>query len=222
MNIILRFFNKYYKFILLLFAVGVIIISPLRKHINVESLISLIEEIKNNTYAPLVYVGLYIVGVVFAVPGAALTVLAGPLFGFRKGALLVVVSANLGCQLTFLISRFMGRDFVKRFIREDSFVDKISKKIENNGFLVMLYLRLLPIFPFNVVNYVSGLTDIKHRDYTLANLIGMLPGTIVYVYLSVAAVDVKNNPVGLIISVGLLILFTAATAIIKRKQKIFK
>lgn len=213
--------KKYYKLLILGFILGLIIFLSIKGYISVQKLLDLVNAIKGSPYAPFIYVFIYIAGVVLALPGIALTALSGPIFGFWKGALLVIISSNLGCQLTFFISRFMGRDFVKRFIKEDSMADRISRKIENNGFLVMLYLRILPIFPFNGVNYVSGLTNIRYRDYTLASFIGMLPGTLVYVYLSATAADIKDNPVGLIISIGTLILFTVVTTVIRKKQKIF-
>jgi uncharacterized membrane protein YdjX (TVP38/TMEM64 family) len=172
-----------------------------------------------NPYAPLLYLCVYVIGVVLAVPGTALTILAAPLFGFWKGLLLVVLASNLGCQITFFISRFLGKDVVQKWIKPDSFLEKASAKIEKNGFLFMLYVRLLPIFPFNVVNYLSGLTTIRYRDYTLATLLGMLPGTFMYVYLSHTAADVRNNPYGLLVSVSLLLIFTSAVVLLKKRHE---
>jgi uncharacterized membrane protein YdjX (TVP38/TMEM64 family) len=216
----LVFFKKYYKIILFLGIIAILLFSPLKNMINTGYLSEQLSAIKGTPYAPLIYVIVYIIGVVAALPGIVLTALSGPLFGFWKGAILVIIGSNLGCQLTFFISRYMGRDFIGRFIKDESFADKISKKIEQNGLLVMLYLRLLPIFPFNGVNYLSGLTNIKHSHYTLATFVGMLPGTLVYVYLSATVAEVKTNPMGVVISVGLLIVFTIITAVLKKIKKI--
>jgi len=216
------FIKKYYKIFILVVVVAALIFSPLKKFINIETFTNLVQSIKDTPYAPYLYILIYVLGVIFAVPGFALTIIAGPIFGFWKGVLLVIIASNLGCHLTFFISRFIGGSFVERFIKEDSIADKLSRKIEENGFLVMLYIRLLPIFPFNIVNYVSGLTSIKYRAYAIATIIGMLPGTLVYVYLSVSAVGVKDNPLALIISIGLLVLLTIGTTIWKKKQKLFK
>lgn len=190
------------------------------RFIDIEDLVALLGRVQENPWAPFIYIALYIVGVVFALPGLALTVIAGPIFGFWKGTLLVVIASNIGCQMTFWISRWLGQEFVERFIRSESFLEKVSDKIERNGFMVMLYLRLIPLFPFNAINYLSGLTSIKHRDYTIATFVGMLPATMVYVYLSASAAEIKDNPLGLIVSVVVLIVFTVATTMIKRRQKL--
>ena len=210
-----------FKILMLLIMSGVIFVSPIRDLITMDHLTLVINQIKEEPLAPLYYVLLYVVGVVFAVPGIALTILAGPIFGLWKGILVVLIGANLGCQITFFLSRFLGRDFVYKFVKADSLVDRLSKKIENNGFWVILSLRLLPVFPFNVINYVSGLTSLRYRDYTLGNFFGMLPGTCVYVYFSYTASDVKDNPWNLAIAVVMLILFTLVVTVIKKKVKRF-
>lgn len=201
---------------------GIIFISVIaivgRKYLDVNDLIKQIEIIRNNPFAPIIYVLIYVVGVIFALPGLALTITAAPIFGFWNGLLLVVIGANIGCQVTFWISRVFGKDFVNKFIKADSFLDKASNKIEKNGFIFMLSIRLIPIFPFNGINYLSGLTKVKYKDYTLGTLLGMLPVTAVYVYLSYTASDIRNNPLGIIISVSVLVLFTIVMSIIKKKK----
>ncbi|MDF1618417.1 TVP38/TMEM64 family protein [Petrocella sp. FN5] len=214
----IKFLQKNYKFFILTIILAIITISPLRNYIQIEKWLGTLNTIKDTSYAPILYILLYIVGVVLALPGFALTILAGPLFGFSLGTILVIIGSNVGCQLTFFISRLLGKDFVKRYIKADSYFEKLSKKIEDNGFLVMLYLRLLPIFPFNGVNYISGLSQVKYWHYTLATFVGMLPATLVYVYLSTSVADVKNNPMGVIISIVVLILFTGVIMVLKRKR----
>lgn len=216
--ILIKFLRKNYKLFILIIIILIITISPLRKYIQIEKWLGTLNTIKDTSYAPIIYILLYVVGVVFALPGVALTIIAGPLFGFSLGAILVIIGSNVGCQFTFFVSRLLGKDFIKRFIKADSYFEKLSKKIEENGFLVMLYLRLLPIFPFNGVNYISGLSQVKYWHYTLATFVGMLPGTLVYVYLSTSVADIKNNPMGVIISIGVLILFTGVTMVLKRKR----
>ena len=152
--------------------------------------------------------------------GFALTILAGPIFGLWLGTLLVIIASNIGTQITFWISRLAGRDFVAKIIKNDSFVDKVSKKFEKNDFLVMLYMRLIPVFPFNVINYLSGLTPVRYKSYTLATFLGMIPGSFVYVYLSTSVANVRENPLGIIVPIVLLVLLTVGTIIIKKKKKV--
>lgn len=211
-------FKKYLKFFILIVALALVLLSPIRKFLHIEQLKSLIGSIKNNPFAPFVYILIYVIGVIFALPGTALTIIAAPIFGFWKGLVLVIIGSNLGCQLTFMISRYLGGGFIQRFVKSDSFMDKASKKIEENGFLFMLYMRLIPIFPFNGVNYLSGLTKIRYRDYAFATFIGMLPGTAVYVYLSHTAADIRDNPLGIVISILVLVLFTIGMTLLKNKK----
>jgi uncharacterized membrane protein YdjX (TVP38/TMEM64 family) len=211
--------KRNWKFIIFLAIIGILIFSPLKDMVDLNDSIDFINKNKERPSAPFLYLLVYILGVVLAVPGIALTAIAGPLFGFWKGSLLVIIGSNAGCQITFFLSRSLGRDFIKKFIKSDTTADRIYHKIENNGFLVMLYLRLLPIFPFNGINYISGLTTIKHSHYTLATFVGMLPGTFVYVYVSTAATDARNNPVGLIVSIAVLIAFTVIISLLKRRIK---
>ena len=210
------------KILVLILILGLILLSPIREMITLEHLNLIINQIKGEPLAPLYYVLLYMIGVVFAFPGVALTIVAGPIFGLWAGIGLVLIGANLGCQITFLLSRFLGRDFIYKFVKAEGMVDRLSKKIASNGFLVILSVRLLPIFPFNVINYISGLTSLRYRDYTLGTFLGMLPGTCVYVYLSYTASDVRDNPWGLVLSVSVLIVFMLLIAVFKKKLNLFR
>jgi uncharacterized membrane protein YdjX (TVP38/TMEM64 family) len=199
--------------------VGVIVFSPIREMITAQQLSLLIQQLQDEPLAPLYYVILYIVCVIFALPGVMLTIFAGPIFGLWKGILLVLLGANIGCQITFFLSRLLGREVVTRFVKGEGVVEKLSKRIEKNGFLVILSLRLLPIFPFNIINYVSGLTSLRYRDYTVGTLLGMIPGTSVYVYLSYSATQIKDNPWELGVALGLLLIFIVVLTFCKKKFK---
>ncbi|MDW7657391.1 MAG: TVP38/TMEM64 family protein [Bacillota bacterium] len=205
------------KLTVFLLLVLMVAVSPLRKYLTIETMTAFINQFRANPYAALIYLSIYVAGVVLAVPGTALTILAAPLFGFWTGLLLVILGSNLGCQITFFASRYLGKDIIQKWIKPGSFLEKASVKIERTGLLFMLYIRLLPLFPFNVINYLSGLTTIKYRDYTLATFLGMLPGTLMYVYLSHTATDVKNNPYGFIVSVIILLVFSAGVIFFKKR-----
>ena len=212
------YLKKYYKILLLVAVIALIFLTPIRSYLNIEELSDWLFTIKEQPLSGLIYGAIYVAGVILFLPGLALTTLAGVLFGFVKGSLIVIIASNIGVQLAFLIARYIGRDFVTKFIKEDSFVDQMSTKMKNNGFMVMLYMRLLPVFPFNVINYASGLTPIKYKDYAIASLIGMLPGTLVYVYLAASAANIKDNPWGLVISIAVLILFTIGMKLLNKKK----
>lgn len=122
----------------------------------------------------------YAAAVGFALPASILTLLGGAAFGFWRGVLWVTLGANLGASLAFWLARRLGRAALEGFFgpRLGAF-DRISGAA---GFQGLLTLRLLPIAPFSLLNFAAGLTTIPWRDYALATVVGILPGTAVYVF----------------------------------------
>jgi uncharacterized membrane protein YdjX (TVP38/TMEM64 family) len=166
----------------------------------------------------LIYIFAYIFAVVVAIPGTILTLLAGPLFGFWQGVVLVIIGSNIGCSVTFMISKFIGYDFVQRFFQKYNKVKDINDQLEKNGIGYLFYMRLLPIFPFNLINYFMGLTKIPYRQYALATFFGMLPGIVFYVYLSTQLTRVRDSWINLIWPFALALIFFAFQKwLVKRK-----
>jgi uncharacterized membrane protein YdjX (TVP38/TMEM64 family) len=194
--------------------------SPLEHFRDPHKITVLLQNLKNNPLAPLIFILFYILAVVLVLPAYILTFLAGPLFGIWWGSLWVTIGANLGCQITFLISRFIGRDYIQRhFVKSGYWSERISRQLETNGFFILLFLRLIPIIPFCMINYLTGLTLIKYRDYNIATFLGMLPGTFLYVYLAATASNINKNPLGIVVPLVLIILLAILTAIINQKYK---
>ncbi|HEV3262525.1 MAG TPA: TVP38/TMEM64 family protein [Gemmataceae bacterium] len=131
--------------------------------------------------ARLIYVAVYIVGTVALLPGTVLSFAGAVLFGPYEGTLYTWVGATIGATLAYLMARVLGRDFVERLFggRFAAF----DQRIREHGFTGLLLIRLLPLFPFNAVNFGCGLTGIRLRDYVLATAIGIVPGTFVYQFL---------------------------------------
>jgi uncharacterized membrane protein YdjX (TVP38/TMEM64 family) len=131
--------------------------------------------------ARLLYVVFYIVGCVLLLPGTVLSFGGAVLFGVWEGTLYTWLGANIGAVLAFYLARWLGRDFVDQLLagRFQAFDDRIRR----HGFKGLLIVRLAPLFPFNGVNFASGLTGISVRDYILATAIGIVPATFVYQYL---------------------------------------
>ena len=132
-------------------------------------------------FAPLVYIGIYIVGTVLLVPGVLLSFGGAVLFGVYEGTLYTWIGATIGATLSFLLAKFLGRDFVDQLL--GGRFQEFERRLEKHGFTSMLILRLIPLFPFTGINFASGLTRIRFRDYVLATAIGILPGTFVYQFL---------------------------------------
>ena len=131
--------------------------------------------------ARLIYVAVYIVGTVLLLPGTVLSFAGAVLFGAYEGTLYTWMGAVVGATLAFLLAQWLGRDFVERLFggRFAAF----DQRIREHGFTGLLIIRLLPLFPFNAVNFGCGLTGIRLWDYVLATAIGIVPGTFVYQFL---------------------------------------
>lgn len=131
--------------------------------------------------ARLIYIAVYIVGTVVLLPGTVLSFAGAVLFGAYEGTLYTWIGATIGATLAYLMARLLGRDFVERLFggRFAAF----DQRLHDHGFTGLLIVRLLPLFPFNAVNFGCGLTGIRLRDYVLATAIGIVPGTFVYQFL---------------------------------------
>lgn len=135
------------------------------------------------TVGLLAFAIIYVIATVAFIPGSLLTLGAGVLFGVIQGSIVVFLAATLGATAAFLVGRYVARDWVaKRFIEGNAQFAAIDQAVSREGFKIVLLTRLSPVFPFNALNYIYGLTGVGLRDYVLAS-IGMLPGTILYVYI---------------------------------------
>ena len=134
----------------------------------------------------LVYVGVYVVATVFFLPGSVLTIGAGFLFGVVKGTIVVSAGSTMGAALAFLISRYLARDWVSQKTAGNPRFEAIDKAIGLQGWKIVGLLRLSPAIPFNLSNYLYGLTSVKFLPCIIASWLGMLPGTVMYVYLGTA------------------------------------
>lgn len=140
-------------------------------------------------WGPAAFVLGYAVATIAFVPGAALTLLAGALFGLGTGVALVFVGASLGSTGAFLLSRTVARRAIERRLAGNARFAAIDRAIAARGRRIVLLLRLSPAFPFSLLNYALGLTRVSLADYVMAG-VGMLPGTILYVYYGKLAGDV--------------------------------
>lgn len=140
-------------------------------------------------WGPVAFVLGYAVATVALLPGSVLTLIGGAVFGLVWGTLYVFVAAVLGAGAAFLVARYVARPAVERRLRGDKRFERIDAAIGRQGTKVVLLLRLSPVLPFNLLNYALGLTRVRFRDYLLAS-VGMLPGTLLYVYYGKVAGDV--------------------------------
>jgi len=177
--------------ILILVVIGAAL---LFKHFNVQMLLkdALDQVADHGIVGAGVYVLLYIVATVLMMPGSILTLGAGVIYGVVWGSLLVSVSSTLGATAAFLVGRYFARNWVSKKIEGNEKFKAIDTSVAKEGWKIVGLTRLSPIFPFNLLNYAYGLTKVSLRDYFFASWIGMIPGTIMYVYIGSLAGDLTR------------------------------
>jgi uncharacterized membrane protein YdjX (TVP38/TMEM64 family) len=142
------------------------------------------------------FVVAYTVAAVLAVPGTILTLGAGFVFGLAFGVPLVSAGSLLGAVAAFLLARFLMRGVVAKRVARSSRLQALVAVTRHDGFTIVLLARLSPLLPYNVLNYLFGLTAVRFRDYVLASWLGMLPATVVYVYIGSLTKTVAALPGG--------------------------
>lgn len=134
-------------------------------------------------WGPLAFALIYVAAVVALIPGSALTLAAGALFGLVGGTVVASFASIMGAGLAFLISRYLARDRIAAKLQHYPKFGAIDKAISESGWQIVALLRLSPAVPFNLQNYLYGLTGIRFWTYLLTSWLAMLPGTFLYVYL---------------------------------------
>jgi len=138
-------------------------------------------------WGPVLFVLLYVAATVLFLPGSILTLGAGVVFGLARGAVIVSISATLGATAAFLVGRYVARDWVAGKIEGNAKFKAIDEAVAREGWKIVGLTRLSPVFPFNLLNYAFGLTRVPLSHYVIASWIGMMPGTVMYVYLGSVA-----------------------------------
>ncbi len=141
---------------------------------------ALVELYANHRFAmAVVFIVVYIMQTVLALPGAGvLSLTAGAVFGVVRGALYVNIGATIGATLAFLVARYLFRDTIQK--KFGSRLESMNRELEYSGFNYLLFLRLVPVFPFFLINLAAGLTKIPLRTFFLGTIIGMIPGIFVF------------------------------------------
>jgi uncharacterized membrane protein YdjX (TVP38/TMEM64 family) len=130
-----------------------------------------------------IFIIIYALATVLFVPGSVLTIGAGFIFGLGLGVVAVSIGSVTGAALAFLASRYLARKKIESLARRNEKFESIDRAIGEQGWKLVFLLRLSPLIPFNLSNYFYGVTAVKFWPYVLASWIGMLPGTVLYVYL---------------------------------------
>ncbi len=169
-------------------------------------------------WGPVAFIGLYVLATVLMVPGSVPTILAGGLFGAVWGTVYVSIASVLGAALAFLIARYVLRDHVAGWLSKKPGLAKIDRLTASHGTLIVAIIRLVPLFPFNIVNYAFGLTRIGFGRYVIVSWICMLPGTFLYVAGTDAVLEAISSGeipwllIGAVLAVFVLLFFVGRKA----------
>lgn len=206
--------------VVLIGAAGILVrVTPIGTYLTRDGMLQLLEGARASVWAPAVYVVAYAGATALALPGSVLTIVGGAVFGFGWGAALVTIGANIGANAAFALARGLGRDGIERLI--GARLQGLDRATATHGFMGLLILRLIPLVPFNALNFGSGLTAIRWRDYALATVIGIVPGTLVYVFFADALMQGSTEAsaearIRLFVAGGLLVALSLVPFIAKR------
>lgn len=165
--------------------------------------------------APLAFLALYAVLTVIGFPGAVPSAASGFLFGTAFGTALTVVGATIGATAAFFIARGLGRAQVERLAGER--MGRLDTWLERRGFVAVLWLRLFPLVPFNVLNYAAGLTGVRAKEYVAATAIGIMPGAFAYTALGGSISDPTSPE--FVVAVGLIVVLAIAGGVLARRGR---
>jgi uncharacterized membrane protein YdjX (TVP38/TMEM64 family)/rhodanese-related sulfurtransferase len=163
---------------------------------------------------PLVFVGVYALGTVLFLPGSVLTLAGGALFGPVAGTFYNLTGATLGAAFAFLVARYLAQDWVTR--KAGGRMKQLLDGVDAEGWKFVAFVRLVPLFPFNLLNYALGLTRIRLLHYLLASYLFMLPGALAYTYLGYVGRETAAGGEGLIQKALLALALLALVAFLPR------
>lgn len=168
--------------VLLLLVAGIAAVIAFREQLDAAALESRVREAGNA--APVLFMVIYTIGTVFFLPGSVLTLAGGALFGPVWGTFYNLTAATIGAMISFIAARYLAHDWVEK--KAGGRMKQLKQGVEGEGWKFVAFVRLVPLFPFNLLNYALGLTKIKFSHYSIATFICMLPGAIAYTYLGYA------------------------------------
>jgi uncharacterized membrane protein YdjX (TVP38/TMEM64 family) len=205
--------NKILRIVILLMLVAGITLAVLnRDRFDVTALEMWIKDA--GIWAPLLFMAIYAIAAVLFLPGSVLTLAGGALFGPVLGTFYNLTGATIGATFAFLLARYVASDWVAD--KTGGRLKQLINGVEGEGWRFVAFTRLVPLFPFNLLNYALGLTRIKLSHYLLATYTCMLPGAIAYTYLGYAGREAIGGGEGLIQKVLLAIALLAVVAFLPR------
>lgn len=165
--------------------------------------------------APIAYIFVWAILPIFFFPVPVLALAGGLSFGLVDGTIYTLIGAMVNSSLMFLLANILAKDMVSKYLEDklpDKWWDRFQSADGKEVFLIVLICRLIPIMPYNVINYVSGLTKIRFSNYFLATLIGIFPGTVIFLNVGDKILDVKSPE--FIMSIVFVVILTVVSVVL--------
>ncbi len=160
-------------------AIAALYFSPLHEEFTREHMRLRIDQLRELWYGPIVLIGLYAIGCVFAVPASVFILAFGIIWGWKLGVVYAMCGAMVGSSASYYVGRFLGEGLLARF---GAMGRAVEKQVESAGFTTMVIVRLIPGPPFAVWNYAAGIARVRFRDFFFGTLVGTLPAHLVFTY----------------------------------------
>ncbi|MEN6439038.1 MAG: VTT domain-containing protein [Syntrophobacter sp.] len=184
-------------------AIAAVRMTGVASHFEPEALRNLIRS--NEFLAPIIYMLIYTIAPSLFLPGLPITIAGGLIFGPFWGVVYTITSSTAGACLAFLISRYVARDWIERKLKSPRW-RRLDGEVERQGWKVVAITRLIPLFPFNLLNYAFGLTRIKFAHYALTTFICMLPACIAFIVFSSSLGDLLSGRLSFTFLIGILLI----------------
>jgi len=187
-------------------------------YLNEKNLKELIKQ--SGIWAPLIFILIYSITPALFLPAIPLALVAGVVFGPFWGVIYSDIGATIGATLSFLLARYFLRDWVSEKVK-GSKLETLYRDIEKNGFKVVAFTRLVPLFPYNMLNYFFGITKVRFIDYFIATLFCMIPGAIGFVVFGSSIFDLLKGKITgkFIIGIVIILLISLIPIIYKKGKK---
>jgi uncharacterized membrane protein YdjX (TVP38/TMEM64 family) len=175
-------FGLFIRLVTLVITVAIVIV--IAKTLNIQGLLhqSLIWVRSLGSLGVIAFIFIYNLATILFIPGSVLTLGGGAIFGLFRGSIYVLIAATIGATFAFLIGRYLSRDRISKLLEKYPKFQAVDRAVGSEGFKIVFLTRLSPLFPFNLLNYAFGITQVSIKDYILGS-IGMIPGTVIYVYI---------------------------------------
>ncbi len=168
-------------------------------------------------WSPLVFILLYSIAPVLFIPGTVMTLIGGFIFGTYWGFLYSMIGGVIGASLAFLVGRYIADDWVEG--KSHSMIENVKRGVKNDGWRYIAFTRLVPIFPYSILNYAFGLTKISLVTFALTSFISLIPGTLAYSYIGYVGQEAAQCSQGLLLKVSLVIGFIILISFFTNKAK---